>query len=559
MLNTELQLKVLRKFSRPGKVVLRPVINTHHKYQKMKLRLSYHPWAFENEEECFVSKELNGPKISVIVPLYNTIPEHLLPMIYSVINQHYENWELILVNGSTQNKSKELIAKQAEIDTRIKIIDPGRNLGIAGNTNAGIAKVSGDFIAFLDHDDLLHPCALHSVVEEIIANKSEFIYTDEDKINHEGTQYTDPHLKPKWSPQLFENVNYINHLTVIKAEFVNKVKGLREKLDGAQDYDTLLRIIDKCEPKIAHIPRVLYHWRAADSSTAKDISNKTYIFKAGEQALNDHFSRKKIDADARAIKGKPGFYGVKYKNQNKFTIVIGSVGKKYARISAWWLNELLKKEKYLSGVELVVGDWYRPYAKHKNVKITFVADQQNYWEEVATSITNNNVICFQEAVLPRRAGSLSELIAISHGILGSIVSPVIIGKDEIIVDAGLVESDYGLQPLFKGCKYGESTFFGSTDWVRNVSSLTLDVFATNKDQFIQLIKNNTSAQKLTADLSQDAKVHSIVWAHTPCDYNGFLTNQSVKDGYFNQQLANASYGISMKVTSREGYDERDET
>ncbi len=554
MHNNPVVLAVFRKLSRPGRVLLRPVIEAHRKYQKMKLSLSYHPWAFENEEECFVNNRLEGPAISVVVPAYNTPTEHLLPMVYSVVNQHYENWELVLVNGSTEQASRDRINACAKIDTRIKIVDFGENLGIAGNTNAGIESASGEYVAFLDHDDLLHPCALHCIVQEILKNKSELIYTDEDKINHQGTHYSEPHLKPMWSPQLFENVNYLNHLTVVKTDYVKGVKGLRNKLDGAQDYDLLLRIVDKYSPTISHIPRILYHWRAADSSTAKDIANKQYIFKAGERALNDHHTRKKIKAKSRVIANKPGFYETIYMNPSKVSIVVGPVEKGYERLSAWWLGELLKKEGDLTNAELLIESWYRRFAKD-DIKIKYI-DENNFWRNVIEKSDGEVIVCFQEAALTRKSGDIKKLASVAENIKGSFVAPIIVGKDGTIIDAGLVKSEYGLQPLFKGCKYSDSTFFGSTDWVRNVDSLTLDIFATRKENLLACGVDGIPKRRLiTKDLEKETTC--ISWAHVVCDYNGFLANQVVQDTYFNHQLASASYEVSMKVTSKEGYHERD--
>ncbi|MEX0881317.1 MAG: glycosyltransferase, partial [Candidatus Saccharimonadales bacterium] len=217
---------------------------------------AYNAWASSNKDLCFVNKKINyAPLISIIVPVFNTRHEHLLEMVYSVVNQHYGNWELLLVNGSTKSDRRRQTVACAQIDTRIKIIAISGNKGISENTNAGLKETAGEYVAFLDHDDLLHPCALHSVVEALQSPKpADLVYTDEDKVNDSSESFFGPHCKPDWSPDLLRNVNYINHLNLIRTKMVRGVDGLRSICDGAQDYDLLLRIIDKYDPSIIHVP-----------------------------------------------------------------------------------------------------------------------------------------------------------------------------------------------------------------------------------------------------------------------------------------------------------------
>ncbi len=556
----DLLFRLMVKVGGTSKRVLKPVVNAYQKYRKLKTKLSYHPWAVENEETCFVAnEETSKVKISIVVPTFNTDRTHLMEMVYSVINQHYENWELILVNASTKKAYKEAVKACEKIDNRIKVVTPDSNLGIAENTNFGLQYTNGEFVAFCDHDDLLHPCALHCIAHEIESQGAEFIYTDEDKIDHESSRYFDPLCKPRWSPQLLENLNYINHLTVIKRNMIEHVGGLRPEFDGAQDYDLNWRVIDICKPKISHIPHVLYHWRAAKSSTAKDISTKEYIFEAGVKTVNEHFKRLTIDAQSTIMKGKPGFYRTVYKPMEAFTVAIGPVDQSYERICAWWLDQLIKKELKKPRIHLIVGEWYREYAP-KDLAISFVpAETTDYWSNAQKAIDSEVVLCFQQAVLPKEKGALIELANVANGIDDSLIAPVIVGKDCTILDAGLVESEYGLQPLFKGYKYGENTILGDTDWVRNVSALTLNVFATKRNTLRKLIAEQKEPQpNLTLQLKAPNNIQSVIWAHAVGYYKGFFRDIQARDQYFNPQVDDASYEITMKTSSWEGYDGRSE-
>lgn len=151
------------------------------------------------------------PLISIVIPIYNTPPKYLLPLIYSVACQTYSNWELILVNGSTDKKLRKNLDNYLNIDTRIKAINVN-NMGISANTNEGIKIAKGEFIAFCDHDDMLECQALYEAVRIINHHPEvDVIYTDEDKISEDGKKYFSPHFKPDWSPDLLLNVNYITH------------------------------------------------------------------------------------------------------------------------------------------------------------------------------------------------------------------------------------------------------------------------------------------------------------------------------------------------------------
>ena len=238
---------------------------------------------------------------SIVVPLYNTPIKFLTEMIESVIAQTYPNWELCLADGSEDKKVdsvieetvtvEEICRKYAADDTRIKYKKLDKNLGISGNSNKGIEMATGDYIALLDHDDIIWPNALYENAAAIRENGAEILYSDEDHIDEDGLNHTFPFLKPNWSRDLLYSQNYICHFLVFKADLLKKTGGFDPAFDGGQDYDFILRLSEYTE-RIYHIPKILYSWRETLASTALNFESKPYTQDAGLNALNAHLKRR---------------------------------------------------------------------------------------------------------------------------------------------------------------------------------------------------------------------------------------------------------------------------
>ena len=284
-------------------------------YEKKYHPISYEQWV-KNAEPAVWKSGLTfatEPLISVVVPAYNTPDKYLVPLIASFKSQLYENWQLCIADGSTDDLRAKAIADICATDKRISYTRvTGKEQGIVTNTNEAIKLARGDFIGFCDHDDLLSPHALYEVVAAINENPDvEMLYSDEDKISDDGKVRSNPFFKPGWSPQLLESVNYITHFLVVRSDVVAKVGGFRAGFDGAQDYDFILRVTDYTE-KIVHVPKMLYHWRLADGSTSGEIGNKTYADTAGQRALRDHVAHKKIPAEVIPMPELPTNYRLQY-------------------------------------------------------------------------------------------------------------------------------------------------------------------------------------------------------------------------------------------------------
>lgn len=225
----------------------------------------------------------DGPRFSIITPVFNPDSRFLEACIRSVRSQTYGRWQLVLVDVSSEPHVAPICRRFAMVDERVTVVH-SENAGIAANTALGANHASGEWLVFLDHDDELAPHAL-AAVAEAIANDSrtDFLYSDEDKLDEAGDR-VDPFFKPDWSPDLLRMVNYIGHLVVVRRSLYDTVGGLRPGFDGAQDYDFLLRATAKAEG-IVHIPDVLYHWRRHANSTAGDVRVKPAAHGAGRRAL----------------------------------------------------------------------------------------------------------------------------------------------------------------------------------------------------------------------------------------------------------------------------------
>ena len=268
------------------------------------------------------------PLLSVITPVYNPDPQILAQTIGSLLSQTYPNWELWLVDGvSDRPRVKETLRAFETQDRRVRLILLEQNLGISGNSNAGLQEAQGEFVAFLDHDDLLAPFALFEVVQRLNADPGcDLLYSDHDLLSQDGSRRYQPLFKPDWSPEIMLSANYITHLTVARTELVKAVDGFDPQMDGAQDWDLSLRLSERTQ-KIGHIPKILYHWRDTQGSTADNIWAKPYAPPAQLRAISSHLNRLGLP-EATAFFDPSGYIRVKWaaNREKKVSIIIPSNG-----------------------------------------------------------------------------------------------------------------------------------------------------------------------------------------------------------------------------------------
>lgn len=254
------------------------------------------------------------PLISILLPTYNAEIKFLTAAIDSVRAQLYSNWQLCIADdASTDEQSRPYLEQLAASDPRIQLIFRKENGHIAAASNSALALETGEWCALLDQDDLLSEDALAELACEIIAHpKAALVYSDEDKINEQDRRF-DPFFKPDWNPELFLGQNYLNHLSAYQTALLRDLGGFRDGFEGSQDYDLALRVTETVSAnKVRHIPRILYHWRAAAGSLAATTDAKPGATDGARRALSEHLSRRHIAAEVTPAPDNPVRHRVVY-------------------------------------------------------------------------------------------------------------------------------------------------------------------------------------------------------------------------------------------------------
>ena len=293
------------------------------------------------------------PCISIITPVFNTPVAWLTECVESVLAQAYEKWELILIDdGSTDPEMLGVLHELGARDSRIVLAKDDKRAGISAASNRGLALAEGEWVGFLDHDDLLAPDALfHNVKWLQNRRDADLIYSDEDKLTEQG--FDSPIFKPDWSPDYFLSCNYICHFTLIRRDLLRKIGGFRPEFDGAQDYDLFLRVIEQTN-RIDHIPRVLYHWRRSLTSTADNIRRKPGSLETGRLALEAHLERRQESGHV-TVDWRTHAYWIKRQLQEAKKISIIIPVRDRVDLLARCLDSLTSKTSY-APYEIVVVD-----------------------------------------------------------------------------------------------------------------------------------------------------------------------------------------------------------
>ena len=427
-----------------------------------------------------------APKFSVVVPLYHTPAKFLKDLVRSMMYQSYANWELCLVNASPEDVHlTSLLENWAMRDKRIRVIRLEKNLGIAQNTNAGIEASTGEFIAFLDHDDFLEPDALFCYVDALNKDKTiDVFYSDEDKTDEYAAHYFYPHFKSDFNIDLLHANNYMCHFLAVRKSLVDTVGGLNEKFDGAQDYDFVLRLTENTK-KIYHCPRILYHWRCSNQSTAASQGNKMYAIHAGKAALNAHYKR--IGWNARAQEGAvDGWYQTKFTLKEEPLVSILIPNKDHTDDLDVCLNSFFERADYQNYEFIIIENnsvlpetfaYYEKIEKeHDNVKVVYWEAGFNY------SAINNFGFKFAKGDYIMLLNNDVELITpdIFQSMLGfcmrpevGIVGAKLLYNDHTVQHAGVLVGAGGLADhVFKGIHEDDPGYMGRAISSQDVSAVT---------------------------------------------------------------------------------------
>ena len=442
-----------------------------------------------SRQELFAQRKTKfsyAPKFSVVVPLYHTPAKFLKDLVRSMMYQSYANWELCLVNASPEDVHlTSLLENWAMRDKRIRLIRLEKNLGIAQNTNAGIAASTGEFIAFLDHDDFLEPDALFCYADALNKDKTiDVFYSDEDKTDEYAAHYFYPHFKSDFNIDLLHANNYMCHFLAVRKSLVDTVGGLNEKFDGAQDYDFVLRLTENTK-KIYHCPRILYHWRCSNQSTAANQGNKMYAIHAGKAALNAHYKR--IGWNARAQEGAvDGWYQTKFTLKEEPLVSILIPNKDHTDDLDVCLNSFFERADYQNYEFIIIENnsvlpetfaYYEKIEKeHDNVKVVYWEAGFNY------SAINNFGFKFAKGDYIMLLNNDVELITpdIFQSMLGfcmrpevGIVGAKLLYNDHTVQHAGVLVGAGGLADhVFKGIHEDDPGYMGRAISSQDVSAVT---------------------------------------------------------------------------------------
>ncbi len=501
--------KILPSDSRRRKVVKKIYKKIFAKYNTEEGK--YQKWIKENEPS---KQQLNrqrkekfklNPKISILVPLYNTPEKFFDELVESLKEQTYSNWELCLADGSP--KPIEFMKKYLE-DKRIVYKVIGENKGISGNTNEALKLATGDYIALLDHDDLLPKFSLYEIVKRINENPEvEFIYTDEDKIESLNQPRYGVFFKPDFSPYTLNSANYICHFSIFKKELMEKIGGFDSNYDGSQDWDIVARATENTD-KIEHIAKVLYHWRVHQNSTAGNADSKPYAFEIGKKVIKDHVKRS-LGVDVEVEDGlTPGSYNVKYRvNENpKVSIIVDGTN----------IEPKENIEKILNKVKTTT------YKNYEIILITSEKDIENIdkiiepkenivttYNEAVKEAEGKYFIIFDENLLEINSKTyIEDLVGIVQDKNVGIVGTKLYNKHKKIEHCGIVLGMNGAGDfLYKGAPQDAGTYMQRLSIIHNVSCVYIKYSMFDKEIFEEI--NGFSKQFNGLTLSIDTCIKMI--------------------------------------------------
>ena len=509
----------------------------------------YQKWIAANEpteeelEEQRNHKFEHNPKISIIIPMYNTPVKFFGELVDSLINQTYTNWELCLADGSNKENPelKDIYSK----DSRIKYKFIGENKGISGNTNEALTLATGDFIGLLDHDDILPVFSLYEVVK-CINNHPEvdFIYTDEDKFEEVGGKRYDPYFKSDFGPDTLRANNYICHFSVFRKDLMEKLGGFRSEFDGAQDYDILLRMSEIAE-HIYHIPKILYHWRVHELSTAKAGAHaKPYAYEAGKKAVQAHIDRLGLKGTVEAG-NTLGTYKVNYEviGNPKVSIIIPN--KDYASTLKVCLKSIIKLTTYKNYEIIVVEnnstedetfEYYKKIDGKDNIKVIYYPEKVFNYSAIINfgvrNCTGDYVIQLNNDTELLTPNWLQEMIGFAQREDVGAVGVKMYYPDRTIQHAGIIVGIGGVAGhVFKNIPKNLHGYFSKDAMIQNLSAVTAACIMTPREIYDEVGYMDEEFKVAFNDVDFCLKIRETgkLIVYTP--YVEFLHYESKSRGY----------------------------
>lgn len=452
-------------------------------------------WAL-NSLKTKVSQMHYRPLISIVLPVYKSFLPYLSECIESVRRQIYLDWELCIVDdGSREPALRKMLLRFAQRDPRIKIKFRDENGHIVRATNEALALSSGDFVAFLDHDDILPPHALYKTVDFISNHPdTDILYSDAGMIDSSGRSIC-PLFKPQWNPESLISVMYPNHLTVYKRSLVINQGGLRSGFEGSQDYEMFLRLSEITD-RIYRIPDILYYWRAHPGSTALSIESKPYSKIAAERALQDALERRN---ESGHIRMDPEFryFEVQFPVLSKLLVSIVIVDETGSDFNPC-IDSIISRTRYPEYEILVVSSF--PENRHpEKLKRLMPSPAENSFgrlAQLAVRETRGDFLIFVNPDLhATRPDWIEQLIGqVQRKPIGA-AGNLILDNDNRVYHAGIL---HGKLWRFQGMSYSEcrkNTWFNI---LGNISALSGDCLACRKDVYLEAGGFDPSLTRCTA-------------------------------------------------------------
>lgn len=448
------------------------------------------------------------PLISIVVPVYKTPVRLLNEMIGSVVRQSYPQWELCIANASPEDgKLREALAAWQREDGRIHVQELAENGGISANTNACFAMVQGEYTAMLDHDDMLTENALAEVVWLLQKQpETDFLYSDQDMLEEDSSKRFNPLYKPQWSKDCMYSGNYITHFSVLRTSLIREIGGWDPSTDGAQDWDLFLKAAEHTD-RIVGIPRILYHWRMASTSTASSMATKTYALEAQLRAIRGHLHRAgEPQADVEFYSQDIFKIQVKWNRTHDRDISVifldedetGDLASQIALVRV--MLQLREREivvvsrsrqrlDSLKGKEALVGERCRglcvPFVNWAEGYQAGVEALENRAGETA-DVKRELLLFLTDGLTSLRRKSLLELVDWALYDQVAIAAPKYEEENRVIREMGIALTTEDPVSMFAGCFTDGTTDCGKNYWYRDVTAVDYHCFAIRRELFGQV-------------------------------------------------------------------------
>jgi GT2 family glycosyltransferase/2-polyprenyl-3-methyl-5-hydroxy-6-metoxy-1,4-benzoquinol methylase/glycosyltransferase involved in cell wall biosynthesis len=436
------------------------------------------------------------PLISIVVPVWSP-PDHLLrAMVDSVRVQTYDNWELCIADGGSPAGIRETLAELQRTDPRVRVRFLDRNEGISGNTNEALAAAGGELVVFLDQTDLLAPFALYEIVRAVNQDPSlDVLYSDWDILSEDGEVRFNPFFTPEWSPDLLLSTNYMSHLLVVRRLLVEEVGGLRPQMDGAQDWDLVLRVTERTD-RIRRVPKVLYHWRADPGSAVMSLATKPQAEVNQRRAVEEHLERRGLGSSLERTTGDHLRVRWTVSGESRVSIIIPT---RYNKAMVLRCLRGIGRSTYRNVETIIVETggrdpsveaWYEALQREFPITLLWWEKPFNYSEVnnwAARKATGDILLFLNDDTEPLDPDWLEEIVGWAEQDGIGVTGAQLTHEDGIIQHGGVVVGLKGFAGhLFAGLRPGEWSLLGSTRWYRNLTAVTGACLAVRRGVFEEI-------------------------------------------------------------------------